>query len=226
MNVQENVLLDKIKSLKPHNVLDVGCGGGSFTVRLSTLCEKVTAIDSSARLINRCKEENQRPNIRYACIDARKMPYAHDNFDVVLARACLHHVQEWKKVLDEMVRVSSKYILIEEPIYDPRSEEKRITLHAHKFFLKLQHEVGYPHYEYRTPQLIIQYFQGKNIHHEYQIVKLDTPIDFDEFFESFAYFAERTRRKDYWFKRLENLRSELNDKKLCEDDIVFVFATK
>lgn len=226
MNDQENILLEKIKQLNPKNVLDVGFGSGRFTVKLSPHCKKITAIDSSDTLISRCKMENQRPNINYACIDAKKMPYPNNNFDVALARACLHHVLEWKKVLDEMVRISSKHILVEEPINDPRSEEKRITMHARTFFLELQHEVGYPHYNYITPQSITQYFQRKKIRYEYQITKLDTSIDFDEFFESFDYFAEKSRRKDYWVKRLENLRSELNDKKFCEDDIVFVFATK
>ena len=129
--------------LKPEHVLDLGCGCGSFTAEMSPHCGKIIAIDSSSVLIDRCKSENQKPNINYVCMDARKVDYPDACFNLVLERACLHHILEWEKVLDEMMRLSSKYVLIEEPMDDPRSDAKRNAIQAQRFYLEVQKEAGF-----------------------------------------------------------------------------------
>ena len=40
-----NMILEKIPELKPHKVLDLGCGCGSYTARLSSYCREITAVD-------------------------------------------------------------------------------------------------------------------------------------------------------------------------------------
>lgn len=219
-------IMERVPLLKPKHVLDVGCGCGSFSVKLSPCCGKITAIDFSQELINRCKKENPGPNITYLCMDGREIRFPDESFDLVLERSSLHHVLKWEKVLDEMIRVSSKYVLIEEPIDDPRSEEKRNTIYAQKLYLEVQKEVGYSHYKYIKLDSSIQYFKRRNIAIETQIIKSDEPIDFDDYFSSFGVFAEKSKRKEYWFNRLESLRAELTGKKLCQDDCVFIEAVK
>ncbi len=223
---QKDPILERVGLLKPDNVLDVGCGCGEFTVKLSPLCGKITAIDFSKELIDRCKRENQRPNITYLCMDGRDIRYPENNFDMVLERTALHHVLEWEKVLEEMIRVSSKHILIEEPIDDPRSEEKRNSIRAQQLYLEVQKEVGYSHYRYLPLDSLTQYFKRKKISIETQIIKSDRLIDFDEYFNHFDVFAEKSKRKEYWFKRLDTLRKELEGKKLCDEDLVFIAAVK
>jgi len=223
---QNDPVLERVISVKPHNVLDVGCGCGSSTAKLSPFCGKITAIDFSSELIDRCKRENQKPNITYLCMDGRNIQYPDDSFDMVLEQYSLHHVLEWEKVLDEMIRVSSKQILIQEPIDDPRSEEKRNAIRAQKFYLEVQKEASYSHYRYLELDSLIQYFRRKKIPIETQIVRSDKIIDFDEYFRSFDVFAEKSKRKEYWLKRLDTLRKELEGKKLCDEDLVFIAAVK
>jgi SAM-dependent methyltransferase len=219
-------ILDRVVLLRPGRVLDVGCGCGSYTAKLAPYCSKISAIDSSAPLIERCKRENHRPNVTYVCMDARNVGYLDASFDLVLERACLHHILEWEKVLDEMIRLSSKYILIEEPIHVPRSEEKRNTMYAQQLFLEVQNEVGYAHYQYIEWASLIAYFKRRNMKIETEIIKSDELVDFDQFFNSFGDFAGKSTRKEYWFSRLNRLKQELDGKKLCEEDIVFISAKK
>jgi SAM-dependent methyltransferase len=219
-------ILERVSLLKPKNVLDVGCGCGGFTVKLSPYCGKITAIDFSQELIDRCKKENPGPNITYLCMDGRDIHYPDGSFDLVMERSFLHHILEWEKALDEMIRVSSKYILIEEPIDDPRSEEKRNAIYAQKLYLELQREVGYSHYQYIRIDSLIQYFKRRNIAIETEVIKSDEPIDFDDNFSSFGVFAEKSKRKEYWLKRLDSLKAELAGKKLCQEDCVFIQAIK
>jgi ubiquinone/menaquinone biosynthesis C-methylase UbiE len=212
--------------LKPDSVLDVGCGCGSFTSQLSPYCDKITAIDHSQVLIDRCRRENGKPNIEYMCMDGRSLRFPNNGFDLVLERTTLHHVLEWQKVLDEMVRVSSKHILVEEPLDDPRSEEKKNTMRAQSLYLEIQREVGYSHYNYIPLGSLTGYFRERGVPVGMEIIKSDEPVDFDELFRSFEDFAEKSNRKQYWLDRLESLRQELRGKMLCEEDIVFISAVK
>lgn len=224
--MEHDKILERIVLLKPDNILDVGCGCGGFTAKLSPHCREITAIDSSQALIDRCKRESQRPNISYLCMDGKNIRYGDNSYDLVAERLTLHHILEWEKALDEMIRVSSKYVLVEEPIDDPRNEEKRNAIRAQELNLELQNEVGYSHYKYLPLSSLIGYFRKRNISIETEIVRSDKLIEFDKFFSSFGDFAEKSSRKEYWLDRLESLRRELNGKKFCEEDIVFIAAQK
>jgi ubiquinone/menaquinone biosynthesis C-methylase UbiE len=223
---QSSPVLERVSLLKPHNVLDVGCGCGSSTAKLSPFCGKITAIDFSSELIDRCKRENQRPNITYLCMDGRDIRYPDSSFDMVVEQYSLHHVLEWEKVLNEMIRVSSKRILVQEPINDLRSEEKRTSIRVQQLYLEVQKEVGYSHYKYLQLDSLIQYFKRQKISIETQIIKSDRLIDFDEYFDHFDVFADKSKRKEYWFRRLDSLRKELAGKKLGDEDILFIAAKK
>ncbi|MGB2698057.1 MAG: class I SAM-dependent methyltransferase [Candidatus Zixiibacteriota bacterium] len=223
---QKDPILERVSLVKPDNVLDVGCGCGSSTVKLSPFCGKIKAIDFSSELIDRCKRENQKPNITYLCMDGRNIQYPDHSFDMVVEQYSLHHVLEWEKVLEEMIRVSSKHILILEPIDDARNEEKRNSIQAQKLYLEVQKEVGYSHYRHLQLDSLIQYFKRKKIPIETRIIKSERLIDFDEYFDHFDVFAEKSKRKEYWLKRLDTLRKKLEGKKLCDEDLVFIAAVK
>jgi SAM-dependent methyltransferase len=221
-----DTILEKIALLKPSNVLEIGCGCGSFTSKLSPYCGKITAIDLSTELIDRCHRENPKPNIDYVCMDARDIDYPDASFDLVCERVSLHHILEWERVLSEMARLSSGYIWIEEPLDDPRNEAKRNTMRAQRFYLEIQNEVGYSHYPYMDLSLLLGYFRGKGLEFETKVTKSDQPVDFDQYFSAFGNFADKSKRSAYWYDRLDRLRREFKDKSLCEEDVVFISARK
>jgi SAM-dependent methyltransferase len=221
-----DTILEKVALLRPETVLDVGCGCGSFTVQLTPYCGNITAIDFSQALIDRCKRENQRANVDYVCMDGRNIKFPDNSFDLVLERDCLHHILEWEKALVEMIRVSSGHILVQEPLDDLRSEEKRNTMRAQELILELQREVGYNHFKYIPLNYLIAHMQKRDISYEIDITRRDEPVYFDEYFSTFGDFAEKSSRKEFWFKRLRRLRQELDGRMLCEEDILFIMAVK
>lgn len=218
--------LRRIQLLKPDTLLDIGCGCGAFTIELSPHCRQITAIDISEALLERCRRENCRPNITYRYMNGQDLDFPDGSFDLVVVRASLHHELQWRQVLDEMLRVTKKEILIEEPFDDPRSDSKRNTMRAQSLFLELQAEVGYPHYEYRTPDELIIHLGERGVQPECEMVKSDKPVTFDYFFEPWEFFANKSHRKDYWQQRLSHFRRELGDGQLCENDIIFIAGRK
>ncbi len=219
-------LLERVKQLKPYRVLDIGCGCGSFTSQLAPHCGQITAIEVSEQLVQRCRSGNDHPNVDYRCMDARELKFDADSFDLVVVRATLHHIFEWQKALDEIIRVSRSEVLIEEPLDDPRSDAKRRTMKAQELFLALQAEVGYPLFKYVTPELLSARLCDRGMRFAVEIVRSDKLVAFDYFFEPWEHFASQSRRRDYWPARLAEFRAEMAEDQLCETDTVFVSARK
>ena len=102
-------------------VLDVGCGRGLVTVEVArrlTLGGKVTGIDvwsqgdlagnSAEALLLNASAANVAARIAVDTGDARRLPYADDDFDVVTSATVLHNIKprsERDRALAEMARV-------------------------------------------------------------------------------------------------------------------------
>jgi SAM-dependent methyltransferase len=220
------MLLKKLKELSPKKALDVGCGCGSFTASFAPYCGQLTAVDHSPGLIERCMRENALPNVTYRCVDARRLKLPNNSFDLAYERASLHHIKEWQQALDEMARVSSHYILLEEPVDDPRSLAKRNTIAAHRFFLEVQEEAGYPHFAHLQPVELEQRLHAMGLDFTIEYSRSDQPVDIEEYFEPFERFAETSGRKDYWMTRLFQFKRTVAGAGLAGSDTLFIMAEK
>ena len=91
--------------------LDVGCGGGHATFRLSPLVEKVVACDLSEAMLAVVAEEAQRRGLgnvipKQGAAETLDWPSA--AFDVVVSRYSAHHWLDLPAALAQMRRVSKK----------------------------------------------------------------------------------------------------------------------
>jgi len=102
-------------------VLDVGCGRGLLAIAAAkklTKSGKVTGVDiwndedlsgnTPDALRENAKAEGVEGRIKLENVDARKLPFAGDSFDVALSSLALHNIQEPEeraKALAEIVRV-------------------------------------------------------------------------------------------------------------------------
>lgn len=220
------MMLERIEKLHPAKALDVGCGCGSFTAQASSHCKSIIGIDNSARLIERCNTENSQLNASYACMDARKLGFDDRSFDLVYERASLHHIFDWQRALIEMMRVSSKHVLVWEPLDDTRSEAKRNSLYGQSIFLEIQKAAGIEHYRHIPLESLVGYFEDRSIPIEVKIARTDELLDNDYFFDSIDIFIEKTDRPDYWRDRLAAVKRELEGKDLCDWDSVMISAGK
>lgn len=108
-------LIKIIKPLKAEAILDVGCGEGFSLNKLheNNIGKKLEGIDYSKEAISIGKKLF--PNLSLKQGSIYNLLYKDDTFDIVLGTEVLEHLGNPKKALQEILRVSKKYILVSVP---------------------------------------------------------------------------------------------------------------
>ena len=119
--------LDLIEKFKPESVLDVGCGLG-----LDYQLYKDNNIDIEYHGIDVCKgfiEENKRkfPDTNWYWGKSYDLPFGKRSIDLVTCRGVLEHLEDPYKTIQEMKRVSKKYIAIIWFLIPQKKEKIKLT---------------------------------------------------------------------------------------------------
>jgi 2-polyprenyl-3-methyl-5-hydroxy-6-metoxy-1,4-benzoquinol methylase len=107
--------LQTVKFTNVNSVLDVGCGEGFTMNRMKAagIGKTREGIEYSETSIAIAKELYPDLNIKQG--DIYKLPYKDNSFDLVVCTEVLEHLENPKKALLELVRVSKKYVLLSVP---------------------------------------------------------------------------------------------------------------
>jgi SAM-dependent methyltransferase len=100
-----NWMLENVNGISLEaNILEVGCGDASFTKCLAEFSSAVTAIDISAKQIER--NAKAYPEIKFMQHDvAERFPFEDGTFDVIWCSEVLEHLFDPRFALREMCRV-------------------------------------------------------------------------------------------------------------------------
>ena len=83
--------------------LDVGCGVGDEVRAIAEVAGRAVGVDSSEALI---AEARSRSDHEFLVADAHELPFEDGTFDAVRVERTLQHVEDPRKVVAEMVRVT------------------------------------------------------------------------------------------------------------------------
>src|SRR5664280_852198 len=106
----ENTLVFKhLGGVRGKTVLDVGCGTGLYSIRLSEGGADVTAVDISSKMIEiaRRKAQVRSQYIWYEQADMAKLPYENRTFDMIVSITAVSytHLRAHETVLDLVCRL-------------------------------------------------------------------------------------------------------------------------
>jgi 2-polyprenyl-6-hydroxyphenyl methylase/3-demethylubiquinone-9 3-methyltransferase len=86
-------------------ILDVGCGGGFLTFGLMEAGHDCTGLDISAEVIAAARKRDPAGLCQWTVAPSEKIPFGAQSFDVVCLMDVLEHVQDYRAVLREALRV-------------------------------------------------------------------------------------------------------------------------
>lgn len=133
--------------------MDVGTGVGNFIQVIKSLdypFAKIIGIDTSEKAIeiaqNHFKDDE---TISFMAMDANRMSFPKQSFDVVCLSNSLHHLSDLKKTLSEMERVlrSHGLIIIHEMISTPLNKAQISHRMIHHFSAEIDRYHGITHGE-------------------------------------------------------------------------------
>ncbi len=110
-----NNLLAAIKDLKVDSILDVGCGEGFTLQRLykNKIGKRLEGVDFQKSAIEIGTKLH--PDLALKQGNIYNLEYKDNSFDLVMATEVLEHLDDPKKGLKELIRVSKKYLLLSVP---------------------------------------------------------------------------------------------------------------
>jgi len=112
-------------------ILEIGCGYGSLSIYMAKRGAKVTGIDISSEAM-KISERNALLNRQKAIFkqaNGEKLPFKDKVFDVVVCCETLEHIPNYKKAIDEIIRVikdSGKIVITIPNSLNPRGSYLRI----------------------------------------------------------------------------------------------------
>ena len=90
-------------------ILDVGCGNGTFTYYFQKIYKQTYGVDASIFQLetNGCS--------KLICSTAYKLPFKNSSFDLVFSANLFHHLKNPVLAIQEMKRVSRRFLAFIEP---------------------------------------------------------------------------------------------------------------
>ncbi len=151
-------LINYFIDIKAEKILDVGTGKGGFIpVLLQTFPGSVvTGIDSSSDSLE--VAQKQFPLVQFQKMEAEKITFDDNTFDVVSISMALHHFSRIKKALKEIKRVVKPggYIIINEPISDNLNPAQEVHKMYHHFNSRIDRMLGTFHRKTFTSKAVLQ----------------------------------------------------------------------
>lgn len=105
--LERRLVLDLAGDVHAKRVLDLGCGDGDLAVELAKLGGAVTGADASPSMISAARLRAQREGVsaQFRIAQAKQLPFADAEFDVIAAVTILCFVDDVQPVFREMARV-------------------------------------------------------------------------------------------------------------------------
>ena len=105
-----------LQRIQPRRLVEVGCGEGFILRHINEQSSAINmhGIDISSEILLLAKDHYR--SGKYACASAYNLPFPKDEFELVLCAEVLEHLERPAIALNEIRRVSSRYILISVPL--------------------------------------------------------------------------------------------------------------
>ena len=102
--ITERILHHLTDTLNPDaELLDLGCGTGNYTIKLSALPIGITGLDPSELMLNEARQKSDK--IGWLAGSAEELPFEDATFEAILCMLTIHHWRDLKTGMKNIFRV-------------------------------------------------------------------------------------------------------------------------
>jgi glycosyltransferase involved in cell wall biosynthesis len=112
---QTRALQRALRACRPGRVLDVGGAHGQLVDPLRALGWSVTVTGSSVECERNLRELHGKHSCAFVRANILDLPFPDSSFDLVTSVRLLSHVDDWQRLIAELCRVTSNWVLIDYP---------------------------------------------------------------------------------------------------------------
>ncbi|KFZ27012.1 MAG: Demethylmenaquinone methyltransferase [Candidatus Izimaplasma bacterium HR2] len=211
-----------MKSFEDTRILDIGTGNGNFIRILTSLDDgfkSVVGIDLLSGAIKVCKSGFNDERIKFMKMDALKMDFEDNSFDIISLSNSLHHLDDISATLKEMERVLAPggVLLFCEMRSNNLTKKQKSHLKMHHYAAEIDRERGSVHYETFTDKEILNHLTEKSsldIKDVWEFVVTDkeeiTPKEIEWLFETIDRVQERvegSEKREYFRKKADKIKN-------------------
>ncbi len=102
------LILDLLKPAPGETILDAGCGTGIFNGDLLSSGPRIYGLDISLSMIRRAREKVGTVRFQPVVADMSALPFLDASFDKAVSITALEFIQDAKRAVDELFRVTKK----------------------------------------------------------------------------------------------------------------------
>jgi ubiquinone/menaquinone biosynthesis C-methylase UbiE len=188
---------------KEDSAIDLGCGEGSITIPLAKIASKVTAIDSSSKMLeilaNRCEKENIN-NVTIVKKDLEDITVDDvGKHDIVLASRSINGIYPIKETLANMNEIANKYVYI--TLFGPNNWK-----FEHDFY----DSIGKEYSEFASYSYLFNILIGMGIHPNIENLEIKTNRTYETVYDAME--NGKWNLNDFTDNEKTQLRSYLKEK--------------
>jgi ubiquinone/menaquinone biosynthesis C-methylase UbiE len=105
---ESELLLSLLKPRSDEFILDAGCGTGIFTLDVLSFGTYVIGVDLSLPMLSRAEQKARGYHFKAVLADISSLPFSKNLFDKVVSVTALEFIEDAKRVIEELFRVTRK----------------------------------------------------------------------------------------------------------------------
>jgi 2-polyprenyl-3-methyl-5-hydroxy-6-metoxy-1,4-benzoquinol methylase len=144
-----NPVIEKLKSIRVKNLLDVATGKGDFLKMMTDHLagyQNALGIDVDETSLNLAREKfDGEIRVEFRCVHGQQLPFPENHFDLVSISNALHHLDDVQAVLAEMKRVCRPdgWMLIAEMYRETQSSAQENFHEFHDLICEMRRHLGH-----------------------------------------------------------------------------------
>ena len=105
---ERELLLSLLRPESDEFILDAGCGTGIFTLDVLSFGTYVIGVDLSLPMLSRAEQKARGYHFQAVLADISSLPFSKNLFDKVVSVTALEFIEDAKRVIEELFRVTRK----------------------------------------------------------------------------------------------------------------------